>query len=819
MKIREISQSIAVENAHLPHPDDVITELLFDSRRLLVPEQTLFFAIQTEKADGHDYIQTLMAAGVRNFVITKPITDFQSLSECNFIEVENCICALQELVGAHRRQFNIPVIGITGSNGKTIVKEWLTQMLVDEFAIVANPNSYNSQIGVPMSVWQMESRHELGIFEAGISQPNEMERLEKVISPTIGLLTNIGTAHSQFFADEKSKLKEKLKLFTHCESIIYCCDNALIDKEIKAEFPDIELLSWGNNSDAHYRITKKSIVENTTVVTIDGMDFIIPFLDAASTENALHTIVLMLSMNFDAAKINHKLARLKPLAMRMEVKQAENDSIIINDTYSLDFNSLRVALDFLKAQIRYERKTVILSDFEQVRSLDAAHYSTLNQMLAANGVTRLLAVGPIFCQHQNHFQNIDCQFFESTLQLLDALSNLTFSNEAILVKGARTFSFEKVIDVLQLRSHRTILSVSLPALTHNLNYYRSFISPHTKVVAMVKAMCYGLGDVELISELQYHHIDYLAVAYTDEGVSLRKKNVKLPIIVLGAEGESFEMMIHYHLEPEIFNFYSLNEFEKALTRHPEIKNFNIHLKIDTGMHRLGFRKEEIAELVARIQRNPQLHIASVFSHLAAAEDPDQDTFTLSQIAYFEEVTNKITENFDYKILRHIDNTAGITRFPQAHFDMVRVGIGLYGFTSVAADQPHLQHVATLKTVITHVEQLQPSDTVGYNRAFEASAQTKVGIIPLGYADGFPPELSRGVGSVVIRGQHVPIIGKICMDMAMIDLTNIDNIAEGEEVIVYGDDNRIDDIANKIGKIPYHLLTAISKRVQRTYVMD
>lgn len=819
MTILEISRTISLRSAILAEPELTVTELLFDSRRLLVPEQTLFFAVRTEKANGHDFIPALIKAGVRNFVVTESPEKELSNGKCNFLVVENSIRALQQLVQAHRRQFHIPVIGITGSNGKTIVKEWLTQMLADEFTLVANPNSYNSQIGVPMSVWQMKSTDELGIFEAGISQPDEMENLEQIIRPTIGIITNIGSAHSQFFANDTAKLKEKLKLFTHCEKIIYCADHPLIDKEINSTFPDKTLLSWGKGDNAHVPYTKKSIVEGKTVVTINQDDFIIPFHDTASVENALHTIILMLSMNFSAEKINHKLARLKSVAMRMEVMQAENDSIIINDTYSLDFNSLQVALDFLKSQIRYSHKVVILSDFEQVRTFDDRQYQFLHQMLASNGVSKLLAVGPDFYRHRHHFPHIECHFYPTTSDLLAALSSMTFRNEAILVKGARSFCFEKVTEALQLRSHKTILSVSLPALVSNLKYYRSLLSPETKVVAMVKAMCYGLGDVELINELQYHRIDYLAVAYTDEGVNLRKKNVKLPIIVLGAEGESFEMMIHYQLEPEIFNFYSLTEFEKALSNHPEIQSFNIHLKIDSGMHRLGFRKEEVAELAQRIAQNPQLHVSSVFSHLAAAEDPSQDEFTRAQISYFQEATESLCHHFNYPILRHIDNTAGISRFPEAHFDMVRLGIGLYGFSAVEADRPHLQHVATLKTVITHVERLQAGDTVGYNRGFTANAPMTIGIIPLGYADGFPPELGNGVGNVIVRGKRAPIIGKICMDMTMIDLTGLEDVQEGEEVIIYGEENRMDDIALKIGKIPYHLLTSISKRVQRIYILD
>lgn len=816
--ISDIKSSLSIISENINAPEAPISELLFDSRRLLRPEKTLFFAIKTEKNDGHDFIPELIAKGVRNFIITENLQNHNK--SCNYIVVKDCVSALQQIATVHRKLFAIPVVGITGSNGKTIVKEWLTQMLSEDYHLIASPNSYNSQIGVPISVWQMRSQHNFAIFEAGISMPGEMQKLEAIIQPTIGILTNIGSAHSQFFKDEYEKLNEKIQLFKNCKTIIYCNDNPLIEKAFtQSDFSKAQKLSWGHQENSYFRITQEVTKEKSTWVTLAEQDFEIPFTDAASIENALHTIVLLLHLNFTAEEINHKLQNLSAIHMRMEVKEAENQCIVINDTYSLDFNSLRIALDFLKSQIRFDNKTVILSDFAQIGKLDDDDYLEINQLLKSNGISKFIGVGPDFCTHQQDFEIAQKYFFPDTDSLLNSLSSIDLKKEAILLKGARSFAFERVVDALQLRSHKTILSVSLPALINNLNYYRSWITPHTKVVAMVKAMCYGLGDVELINELQYHNIDYLAVAYTDEGVNLRKKNIHLPIIVLGAEAESFEMMINYRLEPEIFNFYSLNKFQMALASHTDIQGFKIHLKIDTGMHRLGFREEEINEVVKIVKNNAQLKIASIFSHFAAAEDEEEDAFTLSQISYFQEVTDKIQAQFNYPILRHIANTAGITRFPQAHFDMVRIGIGLYGFCSVVQDKPHLQHVATLTTVLTHIREVDTGETVGYNRTYTAQRTTKVGIIPIGYADGFPPELGRGVGSVIVHNQRVPIIGKICMDMTMIDLTEVKEVNEGDEVIVYGDANRIDDIAAKIGKIPYHLLTAISKRVQRTYVMD
>lgn len=819
LNIQEIAKIVNARHCQIGNGNSEISELLFDSRRLLMPERTLFFAISTERHDGHDYIAELVRKGVRNFVITKDLHDFKEYSQCNFLQVSNSVNAMQKVAAAHRQKFDIPVVGITGSNGKTIVKEWLTEMLADDYRIIASPNSYNSQIGVPVSVWRMQPQHELAIFEAGISQPGEMAQIAEVIQPTIGIFTNIGAAHAQFFTNEQEKLREKVLLFRHAQTIIYCADQKSVAETFAGSgFNNVQQLSWGENPKSAYHIDKKEIVDFQTIVIINGEEFRIPFIDDANVENAMHSIILLLHLKYSAEDINAKLAKLAPVFMRMEVKEAENQSIVINDTYSLDFTSLRVALDFLKKQIRYDRKTVILSDFAQAGKLTAGDYAELNNLLIESGITRLIGIGNDLRAHADIFQTPEKDFFSTTEDLLKSLRTMNFQQEAILVKGARSFQFERVVDSLKLRTHRTTLNISLPALINNLDYYRSKLSHTTKMMAMVKAQCYGLGDVELINELQYHRIDYLAVAYTDEGVNLRKKNIKLPIIVLGAEGESFGQMIDYNLEPEIFNFYSLREFEKALACHPEVEKVKIHLKVDTGMHRLGFRKEEIPQLVEAIKANPKLQVASMFSHLAAAEDESEDTFTLSQISYFEEFTTKIQSYFPYHILRHIDNSAGICRFPQAHYDMVRLGIGLYGFSSVTADRPFLQHVATLRTVITHVREIGAGETVGYNRTFKAERAMKIGIIPIGYADGFPPELGRGVGSVVVHGKHVPIVGKICMDMAMIDVTGMD-VCEGDEVVVYGDENRMDDIAACIGKIPYHLLTSISKRVPRVYVSE
>lgn len=793
--------------------------LAFDSRNVLIPQKTLFFAITTAKNDGHHYIAELWQQGVKNFVITCPVSEFSHFSDANFLQVNNAVTALQQIAAYHRQQFSYPVVGITGSNGKTIVKEWLSQMLAPEFHVARNPNSYNSQIGVPLSVWQMAPRHNLAIFEAGISQPGEMERLAAVIQPTIGILTNIGAAHNEFFHNNEEKLIEKTKLFKNCQKVIYCSDNPLIHNYFKQnERFKGKTISWGHTEDADYHIDFVNTTDVHTVVSLNGQLIDIPFSDAGSIENALHSIVLMLQLNFTLPQINQKLHNLSAVSMRMEMIEGINNSVIINDTYSLDMSSLRIALDFLNAQTQMIRKTVIISDFEQAGNLDTEDYQNIYKLLINKGITRLIAVGTGFYAHRSVFAFPEQSFYHTTEELLANLDQEPFNQEVILLKAARSYRFEKVVAALQYKTHQTVLNVNLPAIIHNLSYYRSLLKPETKMVAMVKAQSYGLGDVELINELVYHHVDYLAVAYTDEGVRFRRRSISKPIIVLGAEAHSFEAMIAYRLEPEIFNFHYLEQLSELLSQHSDIESFPIHIKLDTGMHRLGFDEADLPRLVAFIQQHPKLKIASIFSHLAAAEDPNEDDFTRGQIALFDKMSSFLISQFDYPILRHILNSAGISRFPEAQYDMVRLGIGLYGFSSVPQDQAHLQNTVTLRTVITQVKTIPANETIGYNRSYKTLKESKIAIIPIGYADGYPRELGNGVGKVFVAGRLVPIVGKICMDMCMIDVTGLE-VKEGDEVIVYGDQNPLDKVAASIHRIPYELMTAISKRVQRIYIKE
>ncbi len=819
LTIANIDAALTTKATRIVSADSPVRELCYDSRKISYPEQALFFAIATEHNDGHRYIAELVQKGVRSFVISEEIGKFADFSEVNFFQVNNVVTAMQEIAIAHRQNFDIPIIGITGSNGKTIVKEWLAQMLSPFFHVVKNPNSYNSQIGVPVSVWQMTDEHQLAIFEAGISQPGEMKRLAEIIAPKIGILTNIGEAHSSNFPTLDSKLKEKLKLFEKADTIFYCKDHVKIDEILQDKnYRHLTKITWGENSNSDYRISTIEKFSEKTVLQIQGHTFSIPFTDSASIENALHAAVVMLYLGIPNSSIRQQLQQLTPIDKRMEMLEGVNNSVVINDTYSLDINSLRIALDFLASQRQKKRKTLIISDFEQIVALQEKDYLEINRLIRSAGVNKLIVIGENFSKFASLLSIQEQHFFQNKEEFLNAMPQITFYNEAILIKGARSFHFERVVQALQLRTHQTILTVNLPAVIRNLNYFRSLIDPKTKVMAMVKALCYGLGDSGLIEELCYHRIDYFAVAYADEGIKLRNRNIKIPIVVLGAEAHSFEKMIRYDLEPEIYNLDYLKLLDDILMQYSDIESFPIHIKLDTGMHRLGFSPEEIEPLWKLLKQSRKLRVASVFSHLASSESMEDDPFTQQQMERFLEMSQQLIDHLEYPVLRHLLNSSGIVRFSEGQFDMVRLGLGLYGFSPLPEVAAELQNPIVLKTLITQVKTIKAGETVGYNRSYVLDSDREIAVIPIGYADGYPRAFGNGVGEVVVKNRKVPIVGKISMDMTTIDVTGL-NVHIGDEVIIYGDQISLTEAAAKIDTIPYELLTSISQRVPRIYVME
>jgi Alr-MurF fusion protein len=817
-----IGQIAAIINGKLiqnaPEEND-IKNLLTDSRRFIHAESSLFFAIKGDRHDGHKFIETLFSEGVRNFIITDEADNTLRL-KANFIIVEDALTALQTLTAWHRNKFEIPVLGITGSNGKTVVKEWLYQLTRADKNIVRSPKSYNSQIGVPLSVWLMNEEHQLAIFEAGISMPGEMKRLEEIIRPTSGIFTNIGSAHDENFKDADEKIKDKLELFGSVSSLVYCKDYTGIHQHIsdfKFKNENIRLFTWSRKSKADLqvgRITKQS--EETEIQAVYEDKFInirIPFTDDASVENAILCWSYMLLEGYDHELIKERMLFLSPVAMRLELKNGINNCSVINDSYNSDIGSLTIALDFLNQQKQHARRTVILSDILQSGKNEENLYREVSKLLEAKKVDRLIGIGPAISRQKDIFP-IEKKFFPGTENFLRDFSVNDFREETILLKGARPFGFEKISKMLQQKAHETVLEINLNALVHNLNYYRARLKPETKIMAMVKATSYGSGSFEVANTLQFHHVDYLAVAYTDEGIELRKSGITLPILVMNPEIMSFELMMKHKLEPEIYNFRLLNHLQDVLKDY-QGEPFKIHVKLDTGMHRLGFEENQLAELVVRLNNNKNIKIQSVFSHLAASDDAEHDGFTKMQIQRFKTMSAEIINSVTYPVMRHILNSSGILRFSEGQFEMVRLGIGLYGIAATANEQSQLQQVATLKTTISQIKNIPANETIGYNRKGKLRRDSIVATVAIGYADGISRRMGNGTGFMMVNGRLAPLVGNVCMDMCMLDITEIP-AKEGDEVIVFGAEYPVTEMSKSIGSIPYEVLVNVSQRVKRVY---
>lgn len=799
--------------------------LLTDSRTVAFPTESIFFAIKGLRNDGHQFLKELYLKGVREFVIeekayTKPLIQLlETLKNCKIWLVPDAIISLQNFVSAKRSQFNLPVIAITGSNGKTIVKEWLSQLLAQKFNIVKSPKSYNSQLGVPLSVWQMNSSHNLGIFEAGISMKNEMGNLESVVQPSIGIFTNIGTAHDEFFQNKTEKIQEKLKLFKHVKCLIYCADDSVVKNEIgnyiKENNPNCDLLAW-SMIDENKIFFHKNTFSNTTKLTyklIDELEEIaIEFNDEASIQNLCHCIVALKYLGLNWAEIKARLQHLRPVSMRLELKEGINNCYLIDDTYNNDFIGLKLALEFLKQQNQHEKKILILSDILQINENDKNLYSEIAQLLTINKVSLLIGVGACISKNKDLFP-ANSIFFRNTELLIESISKLNFKDSIILIKGARTFQFEKIVNLLQSKSHETVLEINLDAITHNLNYYKQKIGNETRIMAMVKAFAYGAGNLEVASHLQFQGVDYLGVAYTDEGVYLRENGIVLPIMVMNPNESDFQKLIDYTLEPEIYSLKKLKQFSEFIDN--QVGLVKIHIKLDTGMHRLGFEYEDIESVLAILNNNPNIIVATIFSHLAASENVVLDEFTVKQVEDFAKMAATISEGIGYLPIRHMLNTAGIARFTNYRMDMVRLGVGLYGIGTTEEDKQNLMMVSTLKTKISQVKNIANGDTVGYGRKGVTNRNSKIATIAIGYADGFDRRLGNGVGKVAINGQLCPTIGNICMDMCMVDITDIEAV-EGDEVVVFGQNPTVYDLAEYSGTIAYEILTNIGERVKRVF---
>jgi len=770
-----------------------ISYLETDSRKVIFPEQTLFFAINGFRRNGSQFIAPLYARGVRAFILDQSF-DSTDFPDAIFLYVHDTVKALQQLAAYHRKQFTIPIIAITGSNGKTMVKEWLYQLLQPDYNIVRSPGSYNSQIGVPLSVWQIDKQHTLGIFEAGISTRNEMQQLVPIIDPTIGIFTNIGAAHDEGFANREEKKQEKFKLFEKVSLLINVPDDIVIGSVEKHEIGAQVLFGY---KEIFYQL-------------------LVPFEDEVSITNIVSCVALMLELKYTWYTIQERVLQLTPVEMRMQLRKAVNQSFVINDSYSNDLVSLRIALNFLKTQAGEQKTTVILSDILQSGINEQDLYQTVIGLLISNGITRLFAIGKQWVSYLTEAgsnNKLTILHFNDAPHFLSEVYHKAFHNEYILVKGARVYALEQIAHWLEQQVHQTVMEINLSAMVRNLKKYQQILNPGTKMMVMVKAFGYGAGDAEIARKLEQQGVDYLAVAYADEGVALRRAGIKLPIMVMSADESSFHTIIHNQLEPEIFSMDIAKSFAYYL-KQAGIAYYPIHLKLNTGMNRLGFDSDEVDDMANFLIGAPFV-VRSVFSHLAASESADHDDFTKYQLAVFEAGYQKIKTTLGYDFITHIANTAAILRHPAAQCSMVRLGIGLYG-ADASAQQLHTEPVATLKTTVAQVRTVKAGETVGYGRAGVLTRDSKIATVRIGYADGYSRKLGNGIGTMKLETGFAPVIGNICMDMTMLDVTDLPDVKAGDVVEVMGPNILVRELAAKSGTIPYEIMTSISARVKRVY---
>jgi alanine racemase len=838
-----------------PTADAVLATLLLDSRRVGLTEGAVFFALHGPNHDGHHHLAALYAKGVRLFVVSHPPASLAPFAGAGFVQVPDTLAALQTLAARHRAAFGGPVWAITGSNGKTIVKEWLAQVLAPDEDICRSPKSYNSQVGVPLSVWELApSRHTLGIFEAGISERGEMARLAEIIRPTHGIFTTLGTAHDAGFASEEEKLSEKLHLFERpgFELLVYCADQPAVHAAVRTQ--SIPALAWTRHDapGAALRFRLKPTTAGTTTVRVRlgetaatahfpaehlalraASRFTLPFADEPSVENALHCLAVLLWRQLDAAttiapaEIQRRLLRLQPVAMRLEMKQGRHGCYLLDDTYNNDLAGLALALDALSRQARPGGRTLILSDVLESGLSGPELYARVLALVQAHGVTRLIGVGEAVSKELKAESEAEHQlkthFYPSTEALLADLRPADFQNETILIKGARRFGFERVVAALQQLQHGTVLEVNLDALTHNLQYYRQRLNPSTKLMVMVKAFAYGSGSYEVASLLQFQRADYLAVAYPDEGQQLRENGISLPIMVLNPGPDSFEQLRRYRLEPEIYSLERLRDYLQAAREAADSPTPlpPLHLKLDTGMRRLGFDENDLPALLELLAlHRAQLPVASIMTHLAAADAPAHDDFTRQQLSTFQRMADAIEAILGRSVLKHALNSAGIRRFPEAQFDMVRLGVGLYGVEAGDEASHNLRPVSTLRTTVSQVKTLPPDTTVGYGRRGAATAhERRLATLAIGYADGYDRRFSAGAGLVLLHGHRAPVVGSVCMDMVMVDVTDIPETQPGDVAVLFGEGLTINELAERIGTIPYELLTNVSERVKRVFVSE
>ncbi len=809
----KLSQIAEITGAQLAGDEDYgIHSFIHDSRSIQLPQGALFIALKSARNNAHRYIPEMVKRGFRSFLVEKGEAEIKKFpSDVSFLISENPLAALQKLASFHRSQFRTPVIGITGSNGKTVVKEWLYQLLKNDYKICRSPKSFNSQIGVPLSLLNLGNEHNLGIFEAGISAPGEMQRLREMIQPTIGVLTSLGSAHDEGFENTEQKLREKLMLFANCKQNILNAGDYLSE-----QLSTKKNLVIGTEGNVRLSATGKKV----NLQTEEGkLEFTIPFSDKASQKNAATCAMVLKTLGYSNDEICARMKNLQTVALRLEIRNGIYRSLIINDYYNSDLDSFKIALDHLEQQNRRTKKVIVVSDIEQSGLEEKELYTRMAQLLGQHKPDLLIGIGEKISNNASLFSG-NALFFKDTMHFISSMPSLEerLFDATILLKGARSFGFETISRRLQQKSHDTVFEIDLGRVVANVNYYRSLLKPGVQLMCMIKAMGYGSGGPEIARTLQHIGVNYLAVAYADEGVELRESQITLPVMVMNPETEAFDDIISFQLEPELYSMRVLEAFAARVDALGVAEPFPVHLKIDTGMRRLGFAESDITDLLNALEKFPQLKVQSVFSHLAGSEDPQHDPFTLQQMATFKKACDRIEAALSYKVIRHISNSAGITRFPDAHLDMVRLGIGMYGVGSGALDQQHLQLVGTLKTRISQIRHLSAGETVGYGRRGVITDAASVAVIPIGYADGFSRMLGNGTHGVYINDHFCRTIGNICMDMCMIDVTAVP-CNEGDEVIIFSTIEHLQALARALHTITYEVLTNVSARVKRVYVQE
>lgn len=810
-QLAEITKSKLIGDGEI-----LVKNIAFDSRNIYSTSGTAFLAINTGKNSGEKYIASAIEKGIRIIISEHKTADIEDIT---WIITENSVGFLQKLAKYHLEQFpNLQTIGITGSNGKTVVKEWLNQSLWNDYKTVKSPKSFNSQIGLPISLLQINQNHQIGIFEVGISKPSEMQKLEYIFSPKIGVLTHIGSAHISNFVDEKQLIDEKITLFENSETIIFNGDNDVVYQSIKQKYSDKNLVSFGfkDHNDVKIINNWKDRNEQISVRYFDEETFSFPAnqRDEATLSNALCVIAVLKYFGFENEKIIEKLNTLKSVEMRLESVNGVRNNLIINDSYNLDLDSLTIAFQFIN-EYNKDKKVLVLTDFIEGKNT-SEFYGEVARLTNEQKFDKLFLIGKEITRFQNLF-NPETHTFNNTHQLIDSIELNQIENSLILLKGARKFEIEQVKNHLELQKHDTVLEVNLNAILHNINVHKSLLKPETKMMAMVKAFSYGLGGYEIAEFLQHHHIDYLGVAYADEGVDLRKNGITTPIMVMNPEQHSYKSIIEYNLEPEIYSFRVLELFFEQLKNSGYDGDYPIHIKIETGMHRLGFKENEITNLTQKL-KSINVKVKSVFSHLSTSDIPEERDYALEQIKTFDRITTQFISGLKYQPIRHILNSSGITNFADYQFDMVRIGIGMVGITSNTEIRPLLQNAVSFKTVVSQISTVKKGESVGYSRRFIAEEDTKIATIPVGYADGIPRLIGNRVGNVGIQKQLVPIVGNVCMDMMMLNIGEM-NVKEGEEVIIFNSNPTLEEFAEYCKTIPYEVLTSISRRVKRIYIKN